>query len=83
MIARGNRVGSAALVRVVIAAGNQASVGKVLPGGLGKASVAAVTAASAAGDEILSRNVEVGLALTLNANTIGHSFDSAESPALN
>ena len=83
VFAGSDRVWSAALVRVVVASGDQTSVGKVLPGGLGEATIAAEATARAASNQVLGRDVEVGLSLTLNADTIGHGLNSAKSPAKN
>jgi len=52
-----------------------------LPGSGGFATVATITAGSAAGSQIFWGNLRLELATGVNANSVGHGLNSAESPA--
>lgn len=52
-----------------------------VPGGAGEATIAAITAAGAAGNQILSGDLNLRCALGGNADAIAHGLGGAECPA--
>eukprot|EP00043_Microstomoeca_roanoka_P028209 m.17250 g.17250 ORF g.17250 m.17250 type:complete len:362 (+) comp8245_c0_seq1:165-1250(+) len=82
VIALGQAVRLATLVAIVLAACDDTSVAPVLPCSSRETTITAASAGeSAAGEEILGRDVGLLSTLGSNADTISHGFDSTKCPA--